>query len=247
MFRALRAEVTKFKRSYVPLWTALLVAGWPLFSIFVIRLSSGSLAEVTWKDFMAMGPQDIASWWGFLLGGFAAAYVFGREFGEDTAHVALTLPLRREWFALSKIAVVLLWVFALALLSIVARVGYAALLGLDGFAWEHVRRSLADSVLVTLAVVATLPLVGWIAVLGRGYVAPMIFSGVAFAAGALFLQVGWERWVPWAMPIALVGMSWVPGTTKSSLVAGSWVILVALFLAGVAALILQIDYADCLE
>jgi len=194
-----------------------------------------------------MGPQTIASWWGFLLGGFVAAYVFGREFTEATVRNTLTLPIRREWFVLSKLLVVLVWVFVLGLLSVVAQAGYAAVLGFDAFAWEYVFLSLRDSMLVMLVIAATLPLVGWIAVLGRGYLAPMIFSAVAFVSGVLFLQAGWERWVPWAMPIALVGMGWVPGETKSSLVAASWVILSAVFLAGVAALILQIDYADCLE
>lgn len=247
MLRALRAEVAKLRRSRVPLWTALIVALWPLYTIFVIRLTSGSLEHLTWRDSMQMGPQTIASWWGFLLGGFVAAYVFGREFNESTMRNTLTLPIRREWFVVAKLLVVLVWVAVLGLLSVTAQAGYAALLGFSGFAWEHVFLSLRDSMLVVLAIATTLPLVGWIAVLGRGYLAPMIFSGIAFVSGVLFLQAGWERWVPWAMPIALVGMSWVPGDTKSSLVAASWVILGVVFTAGVAALILQIDYADCLE
>ena len=196
---------------------------------------------------MQFGSQAIASWWGILLGGFVASYVFGREFGESTMHNTLTLPIRREFFVVAKILVVLVWVFALGLLSVVAQAGYAALLGFDAFAWEHVLTALRDSMLVLVAIAATLPIVGLIAVLGRGYLAPMIFSGVAFVSSVLFLQVGWERWVPWAMPIALVGMGWVPGETKSSLVAGSWVILGMVFFVGVAALILQVDYADCLE
>jgi ABC-2 type transport system permease protein len=247
VLRALRAEVGKLKRSRVPLWTAAIVTLWPLYTIFVIRLTSGSLEGVTWRDSMVLGPQTIASWWGILLGGFVAAYVFGREFSDSTMRNTLTVPIRREWLVASKLVVVLVWVFALCLLSVVAQAAYAALLGFDGFAWEHVLRSLRDSVLVMLTIAATLPLVGWIAVVGRGYLAPMIFSGIAFVSGVLFLQAGWERWVPWAMPIALVGMGWVPGETKSSLVAASWVILGALFLAGVAALIVQVDYADCLE
>jgi ABC-2 type transport system permease protein len=247
VLRAVRAEMGKLKRSRVPLWTAAVVTLWPLYTILVIRLTSGSLRGVTWRDSMVLGPQTIASWWGILLGGFVAAYVFGREFSDSTMRNTLTLPIRRECFVASKLAVVLVWVFALCLLSVAAQAAYAVLLGSDGFAWEYVLGSLRDSLLVMLTIAATLPLVGWIAVVGRGYLAPMIFSGVAFVSGVLFLQAGWERWVPWAMPMALVGMGWVPGETKSSLVAASWVILGAVFLAGVAALIVQVDYADCLE
>jgi hypothetical protein len=107
--------------------------------------------------------------------------------------------------------------------------------------------SFKGALMVTLVIAATLPVVAWIAVLGRGFLAPMLFSGVAFASGVLFLQGDSERWVPWAMPIALAGMSWVPGETKSSLVAGSWFVLAAVFVAGVAALVIQTDFADCLE
>ncbi len=231
----------------MPLWTALVVGLWPLWTLFIMRLTSGSWEHFIWKDAMQMGPQAIASWWGILLGGFVAAFVFGREFGESTMPGTLTLPIRREWFVVSKLIVVVVWVFALGLLSVVAQASYAALLGFGGFAWAHVATSLQDSMLVMFAIVATLPIVGLIAVIGRGYLAPMVFSAIAFVSGVLFLQAGWERWVPWAMPIALVGMGWVPGATKSSLVAGSWAILAAMFLAGAAALIAQIDYADCLE
>ncbi len=247
MLRALRAEIAKLSRSYVPLWTALVVVLWPLWSIFIVRLSNGSLDDLYWKELMELGAQGVSSWWGVLLGGFVAAYVFGQEYSEGTAHNMLALPVRREWFVVAKLALLLVWVFALAALSVAAHAGYAALLRLDGFALEHVMRGLSDSMLVTVVIAATLPLVAFIAVLGRGYLAPMIFSGVAFATGVLVLQAGWERWYPWGMAFALVGMGWMPGETKSSLTTGSWVILGAVFLAGVAALVVQIDYADCLE
>ena len=247
MLRALRAEVSKLRRSFVPLWTALVVVVWPLWSIFIVRLSSGSLEGLDSEGLMEFGPQGISSWWGVLLGGFVTAYVFGREYSEGTARNMLALPVRREWFVVAKLFLLLAWVFALSALSILAHLAYGVLLGLDGFAWEHVARSLGDGMLVTIVIAATLPLVGVVAVLGRGYLAPMIFSGVAFATGVLVLQAGWERWYPWGMAFALVGMGWMPGETKSSLVVGSWVILGALFLLGVAALIVQIDYADCLE
>lgn len=246
MFRAIRAEITKLKRSYVPLWTVLVVVVWPVWQIFILRLAGNWDSLDSW-GFMEFGVQGIASWWGYLLGGFVTAFIFGREYSEGTARNMLATPVRREWFVAAKLALLLAWVFALSALSMAAHTAYGVALALNGFAWGHVGRAFADAMLVTTVIAATLPFVALVAVIGRGYLAPMIFSGVAFATGVLVLQAGWERWYPWAMAFALVGMGWLPGETKSSLTATSWVILGALFLAGVAALIMQIDYADCLE
>ena len=241
------AEIAKLKRSPVPGWSVLVVVVWPLMSIGTLRLTTGSWRGITWEGFMRLTPQTIASWYGVILGGFVTAYVFGREYTDATARNMLTAPVRREYFVISKLTVLLAWVFGLSVLSIAAQAGYATVLRLDGFAWKYVADALRRGVLVTAPIAATLPIVAWLAVVSRGYLAPMIFSAVAFTSGVLFLQAGWERWWPWAMPFAVAGLAWVPGDFTSALTAGSWVILAAVFAVGTAALIVQIDFADNLE
>ncbi len=196
---------------------------------------------------MSMAPQSIASWFGVILGGFVTAYVFGREYGDATIRAVLTLPVRREWFVLAKVMVLLAWMFGLAALSVAAHLGVAVLLRLDGFAWVYAVDSLRNSFVVTAVITATLPFVGWLSVVGRGYLAPMIFSAVAFTSGTLFLQGSWVRWWPWSMPFAIEGVIWVPGDYKTKLVAGSWIVLATLFAAGITALIVHIDFTDNLE
>ncbi len=247
MLRALAAELAKLRRSRVPLWTVIVVALWPISSIASLAATTGSLRDIGWEQFVRIGPQTMTSWYGVVLSGYVASFMFGREYSEGTARNMLALPVRREYFVISKLIVLIVWVFALGTLSAVVNTAYGAILGLDGFAWRYALTSLRESLLVATILVATLPLVGWIAVVGRGYLAPMLFSGVAFMSGVLMLQAGWERWYPWAMPYAVTGLLWLPGDTSSSLGASSWAILAALFVAGVAALVAHIDLADSLE
>ena len=247
MPRALRAEIAKLKGTRVPLWTALVVVLWPLMVIFMVRLGDQSLEHVTWESFMPLASQSIASWYGILLFGYVAAYVFGREFSERTARGLLTLPVRREYFMVSKLVVVLVWVFGLGILSVVAQAGYAAILGFDGFAWKYLLSGLADAMTVTLIIAATLPVIGLLAILGHGYLVPMVFSGVAFTSSFMFLQIGWEQWYPWSMPIMIAGSGWIPREVDTEMVAASWVILLALFVGATAAILIYIDRADNLE
>lgn len=247
MLRALTAEIVKLKRSRILMWTVLTVIVWPSVTDIMARLGGGSREHVTWEFFMHIATQQVASWYGVPLFGLVAAYLFGREFGEQTARNLLTLPVRREYFMVSKLIVMLAWVFALAVLSVAVHAGYAAVLGLRGFAWDYVGESLGDTLLVTLVIACTLPFVGWLAMIGRGYLAPMLFSLLAFMSGLVLLQTGAESWFPWSMPLAVTGINWFPGSQGTGLETSSWVVLIAVFAVGVAAILVYIDWADNLE
>jgi ABC-2 type transport system permease protein len=247
MLRALRAEFVKLKRSPVPTWSALVVVAWPLMTVGVAAAGTGSVRGMDWTEFLGMSPQSISSWFGVILGGFVAAYVFGREYGDATIRTMLTLPVRRESFVVAKVLVLLTWVLALAVLSAGAHVLFATVLHLDGFAWGPVYESLGSSLRAIALIAATLPFVGWLAVVGPGYLAPMIFSAVAYTSGVLFLQTDWAKWWPWSMPLVVQGLVWIPGNHVGELALGSWAVLAAVFAIGVTLLIVQIDFADSAE
>lgn len=244
MLRALKAEVVKLKRARVVLWTALALAPIPAVVASWAKLIDPDLAHTTWDSFMHLAPQTMASWWGILLFGLAASYLFGREFTDGTAKNMLTLPIRRESFVLAKMLVLAVWVFGLAALSIALQAVYAAVLRLPGFAWEHIWASTGESMQVTLLIYLTLPVVAWLAMLEKGYLPPMLFSSLMAAAGLLPMPVGWGSWFPWSMPQAIVGSFIGLGLPKPTLVAGSWVVDATVFVVGMAAVIVYIDRAD---
>jgi ABC-2 type transport system permease protein len=244
MLRALKAEIVKLRGARMLVWTALAVALVPFVVTCSIRLVDPHLHDTTWGSFMRLAPQMMASWWGILLFGLAASYLFGREFADGTATTMLTLPMRRESFVGAKMAVLAVWVFGLAALAVMLQAAGAVVLGLPGFAWEHVRVSLAQSMHVALVIYLTLPVVSLLAMRERGYLAPMLFSGFMATAGLVFAVVGWSRWFPWSMPQSVAGSSFGPLFRTQGLVLGSWVIAFGLFAVGLAVLFWQVDRAD---
>jgi ABC-2 type transport system permease protein len=169
--------------------------------------------------------------------------VFGREFKEGTAKTMLTLPLRREYVVLAKMVVVAVWVLGLGALSILVTMGTAIALGVPGFAWTHVLDSAIDTLGVVTLLYLTLPFVAWFALRGKGYLPPMLYSLAAMMVGNGLVGTPVSAYVPWNMPLHLVGASWYP-VSPSGLTAGSWAIAVTVFAVGLAALMWRVDHAD---
>ena len=112
--------------------------------------------------------------------GLVAAYLFGREFTDGTAKTMFTLPMRREYVVLAKMVVLALWVFGLGMLSVLLMMGVTALLGAGRVRLDaRVRRTSRDTLGVCALFYVTLPFVAWFAMLGKGYLRPMLFSVAA--------------------------------------------------------------------
>jgi ABC-2 type transport system permease protein len=263
MMRVLGAEFVKLRRAPMVLWTAfvvLFISALDLAMLPVVtrpdvvrkiaasggRFAAGAAAGAyarTWTNLLHFGAQGIAGSWGILTFGLVAAYVFGREYREGSAPTMLTLPLRREYVVLAKLVVLAVWVLALTLLSAALLVAVVAVLGAGGFAWTVVLTSFADSLNVSALLFLTLPVVAWFAMLGRGYLPPMLFSLAMMMLGSGLIGTTWSRWFPWNLPMHLVGASYVP-VPLGGLTPGSVMVSIVVFLVGIAALIWQVDHAD---
>jgi ABC-2 type transport system permease protein len=84
------------------------------------------------------------------------------------------------------------------------------------------------------------PLVAWIATLGRGYMPPLAFALLVLALGNVFGKTGWAVWFPWSIIPLMIGAVGQPQT----LPAGSYVVAALTFVVGVAATIAQLRWAD---
>lgn len=247
MLRALRAELVKLNRSRAAWGTVAIVASFGLLTVVVARFEDLSVRHATWRETLALAPQFMAGWWGLVVFGMAAATLFGSEFGDGTAASMLTTPLRREWFVVAKMMVLALWTAVLAVLAVATQMAAALLLGADGFAWSHVAQRTGDSLLVAGMIYMTLPIVALISMVGRGYLAPMLYSSAATAISLAATFLGWEQWLPWAMPLTVAGGITPPGILHTTTPAASWAILVTMFVAGMAAVFLYIDRAESLH
>lgn len=199
--------------------------------------------SATWPGYLTLLNQVVGGG-GLVVLGFIVAYVFGREYSEGTAKNMLTLPVRRGWFALGKLVVAAAWWLGLA--AAVTAEGFlvGAALHLPG--WTG---TLAAGEFNKLAAVAGLafllsPAVAWVAVFGRGYLAPLAFTIVMLVLGNVFSKTGWAPWFPWSAVPLLIGSV---GAASPAVAPGSIAVSVGVFFAGILACMVELHRADVVQ
>ncbi len=193
-----------------------------------------------WPSYFTMLNQE-ACVGGMVLLSIIAAYVFGREYADGTAKNMLALPVGRHWFAVAKFVVVFAWFGALTLSLIAEGFLVGALLALPGFSISLAASAAGEIILSGLVCYLLVPVVAWMATLGRGYLPPIGFAIFMLVLGNVFGATGWGKWFPWSIVPMLAGMV---GPRVEVLAPGSLVVVGLTFLAGVAATIGQFRYAD---
>ncbi|HEX9093283.1 MAG TPA: ABC transporter permease [Coriobacteriia bacterium] len=244
MPRVLRAELLKLKRSKAVWGTVAVVASFALMTVSMSHLFTAKGTQTTWSATLELGPQFMAGWWGLMVFGLAAASMFGSEFSDGTATSMLTTAIRREYFVVAKMIVLALWSVGIVVVAIAGQCLAAVVLGAEGFAWGLVRDALGDGLLIAFMFYLTLPVVALLSMLGRGYIAPMLYSTGLTALSMTAGWLGWERWLPWAMPLTVAGGIAPPGVLDTSLPAWSWALSIALFVGGLAAVFVYVNRVD---
>jgi len=196
--------------------------------------------EATWPAFFYMLTL-IVGMGGMLLLSFIVAYVFGREYADATAQNMLALPVGRHWFALAKLVVAAVWWAVLVLAVLAESFAIGLVMSLPGFSATLALSAVRDSLLAAGIAYLLAPVVAWIAMAGRGYMPPLGFALGMMALGQVFSKTGWAGWFPWSVIPLLIGAVGKPVTT---LAPGSLVVVAFTFLAGIAATIAQLRYAD---
>lgn len=252
----LAGELTKLRRTLAP-WVTLgsLMLGPLALALFMWIVTDPERAgqfgllgtkaaitgiEPTWTSYASFLNQ-IVGLGGTLLLAFVAAYVFGREYGEGTAKVMLTQPVRRPWFVVAKLLVVALWWLAIVLVVFVEAVAVGLGLGLPGITTETVG-SLLGSLFVVAGISYLLaPVVALVTVWARGYLAPVGFALGMLLLGNVIGHTGWAAWFPWSIVPTLVGSV---GSPVEAVPVGSLVVVAATFAAGIAGTVWKLQTAD---
>ena len=196
--------------------------------------------EATWPAFLSL-LSVLVGIGGMLLLSFIVAYVFGREYADGTAKNMLALPVGRHLFVFAKLVVAAAWwlVLTLALLAESFAIGFA--LGLPGLTPGLALGTLRNALLAAGIAYLLVPVVAWVTVAGRGYMPPLGFALAMMALGNILGKTGWAPWFPWSIIPLLIGMV---GQPVAALPAGSYVVLTVTFVAGIAATVAQLRYAD---
>ncbi len=265
MARSLAAEFAKLKRSKMILWTLLALLAYAALTLAVApylgsdagqtglkdaggiwqQATEQGVFDDTWAAGLKQEPRFIAGGLVLLIFALVTAYVFGREFKEGTAVQSLTAPLRREYLTLSKLAVIAVWLLAWTALSMLVHIIDLAILqeGFAGLAARDLWAATGDTFLAAFMLYLTLPLFAWMAVWGKGYLRPMLAAVTITGMSSAIINTEFSPYFPWNMPVHVVGASWMP-IPPSGLVPASWLVLVAVFVIGVAGTIWQLNRAD---
>jgi ABC-2 type transport system permease protein len=195
--------------------------------------------EATWPSYLSMLTLVIGVM-GMILLAFVVAYLFGREYTELTAKNMLALPVGRHWFVIAKLVVAAVWWLTLVAAVLLEAFVVGALLDLPGFSTALALGAVGNAVLAAGISYLLVPIVAWIATLGRGYMPPLAFALFALALGNVFGKTGWAVWFPWSIIPLMIGAVGQPQT----LPAGSYVVAALTFVVGVAATLAQVRWAD---
>ena len=194
----------------------------------------------TWPAYFSMLTM-VVGMGGMLLLAFIVAYIFGREYTEGTAKNLLALPVGRHWFVLAKLVVAAVWWAVLVAAVLAEGFVLGAALGLPGYSTTLAVTAIQDALLAAAIAYLLVPVVAWIAMLGRGYLPPLGFALAMLLLGNVFSHTGWAAWFPWSIVPQFIGAIGKPAT---SVAAGSIVVVALTFLAGIAATIAQLRWAD---
>lgn len=266
MMRALAAEFSKLKRARMILWTALVVIGYTAIGLAMYPViedlqaeaataapgsaaagmaeafAAGGITGINWESALVFTPMGVSGAWGVLLLSLIAAYVFGRELREGTDISSATLPIRRETFVFAKMVVIAVWAVGLAILAVAAQLAVGLIhLGAEGLRFAYVWQGFVDTLYAMLPLYLTLPIVAWLSLSRKGYLRPMLFATVMFMLASSLIGLDAAAYFPWSMPIAAVGVTWMPGGT--GLTAVSWLIALAVFAAGMLAVLRRVNRA----
>lgn len=195
--------------------------------------------EATWPAYSSYLTLLVGAG-GMLLLSFIVAYVFGREYAEGTAKNMLALPAGRHWFVVAKLIVAAVWWAALVTAVVLEALLIGLALGLPGFSGAVVAAMLRNALLAAAISYLLVPVAAWITTAGRGYLPPLAFAIVMLGLGNLFSHTGWSVWFPWSVVFSLIGTVGKPEVLPT----GSYVVLAATFVAGIAAAIAQVRFAD---
>ena len=242
---AIETELLKLRRTKITWILTLMYGIGPLMmSLMMTIVRNPKLAAemglVAKKAELTIGSADWPSYLAytaimFMIGivviGVTQAFVFGREYAEGTAKNMLTLPIGRATIVAAKIVVASLWYLAMAIIVYVEAILLGFLMDLPGYDAGLLRANVVLVGRIVGEVILVGSLSGWIAVLGRGYLAPVGLTILFLLLGDLFAHTGWGPWVPWSIVLLTSGAGGagapVPGPA-STIVLGAFFIVCGL-------------------
>ena len=252
---ALWCEILKIRRSRVLPGTIAAFALAPIMgSLFVIVLSNPDLAEANnalqakaaltgfspdWPSFLNMIAQATGIG-GLIIFGFAASWIFGREYSDGTAKDLFVLPISRSTIVAAKMTAMVLWCTGLTLFVFLFSLLMGLLLQLPGWSLQVCWVAVGEVAVTSLLAIVLCPPVAFIASIGRGYLAPLGFVVLSVVLAQIVGALGFGTYFPWAVPAIFSKAGGIDAVLNFL----SYFLVVLTGIAGLVATVLWWNHAD---
>ncbi len=235
-------ELRKASRSRMILWTVLASILMPLGIAFLIFVSKNpqisqklglvsakanlvAYAGIGWSAYASLFGQVIAAG-GFILSVFVIAWVFGREFSDNTVKDILSVPVPRTSILLAKFLLSAIWSILLAGVIYAAGLLIGLFLNLPGASTAVMIQGFVVTAVTACLVIPNVMPFAFFASLGRGYLLPIAVAALVLMLTNLALILGRGEYFPWSIPL-------IYGEGKSPLSFVSYGIVIITGLVGV--------------
>ncbi|MDR0364676.1 MAG: ABC transporter permease [Bacteroidales bacterium] len=244
LIKALKAEIIKNKNSNITWITFAAFALAPVMGgIFMLILrDSNDLAKTStlsakmefmnvaanWDSYLNILSQAVGVG-GIIVFGFIAAWIFGREYSENTIKDLLALPISMAKISNAKFIVYIFWTIGLAFFNLLTGLIIGLLLHLptsnDFLVSAHLSNYFITAILTILISMPT----AFFAVWQKGYLAPLGFMALTLVFSQIIAATGYGYYFPWSIPGLYSGAG---GEYKLQLDALSYGILILTSMAG---------------
>jgi ABC-2 type transport system permease protein len=196
-------------------------------------------AAAGWSTYLGL-VLEMSGIAALVLCSFVLTYLFGREYVEGTAKNMLALPVARWHFVAAKLLIALLWCGALTLWELALTSFTGLLVDLGPLTTEYFTSWALKAVGASLIGFTCSAAAAWIAVMTRGYLAPLGYVIFSMLLAVVLGATEWGKWAPWSILMWFTGASG-PG---KNLVPGSFAVITLFFALTVALIIHHETRAD---
>lgn len=211
MVNLLYTELLKLKRSKMFLVSMIGASAAPImmFIAYLSQMKKDPNAVIPFETAFYNTNLNIMLLLGVLLYGVITAYLFNREFVEDTLKNLLTIPVSRVALLISKLLMLLLWILLLTMVAWVLTLVLGFMIKTDGLSASVLLKSIQDYVLGALLMFLLSTLTIWVTFLFKNYVPTIMFTAVITLGNVTVISSDYKAIFPWSAAHVIVSHSYV--------------------------------------
>lgn len=165
------------------------------------------------------------------------AFLYSREYTENTLKMILTIPVSRHALLISKFIVLLIWCVLLSVLSWIFCLIISCICGAAGFSIVVLAKSLWENIYATTILVFTLTPLIYLSILTKGIVVPVITSATILMVNAALSNESYASLFPWSASYLLATKGLDPAYPKE-------IVIAILIFTSVAGMVLSFWYFE---